>query len=99
MFRGRRAHEPFDRFVAALDLPPVAVLGEVPAPCIRHEHRILPMIGVFGVLFASVDQRRRMPLVVAEMQFSISLITVLSLLEEPFRLRFLTRLHPLWHHV
>jgi hypothetical protein len=36
IFRGSAGHESFNRFVAALDLPPVAALGEVATPSIRH---------------------------------------------------------------
>jgi len=57
------------------------------------------MIGVFGVLFPSVDQSRRVPLVVAEMQFSISLVPVCSPLEKTLGLGFLAGLHPFGHHV
>ena len=38
ILRRRRGHEPLYRPVAALDLPPVAVLPEETAPAIRHEH-------------------------------------------------------------
>ena len=40
-----------------------------------------------------------MPLVVAEMQFPICLVSVLVALEKSFRLRFLTCLYPLRHDV
>jgi len=49
------SHEPFDRPVATFDFPAVAVLRDVSAPPIRHEHRILPVIVVFRVLFPAVD--------------------------------------------
>ena len=63
ILRGGRSHEPFDRLVPAFDFPTVTVLREVSAPPIRHEHRILPVVVVFGFLFPAVDQRRLVPLV------------------------------------
>jgi hypothetical protein len=43
----------------------------VSAPAIRHEHRILPVIVVLGVFFPAVDQRRLVPLVLAQMELAV----------------------------
>jgi len=60
---------------------------------------VLPVVLVFRIFFPPVDQRRFVPLVIVEMQFSISLVAVLPPLEKGFDLRFLAGLHPLWNNV
>jgi len=71
MLRRCGGHKPLDRSVAALDLPPVPVLGEVTAPAIRHKHRVLPVVVVLGALFSPIDERRLVPLVLtSEIQLS-----------------------------
>ena len=99
MFRRRRGHESLDGLVTTLNLPAVAVLSKVPAPSIRHEHRVLPVIVVLGVLLPSVEQRRLVPLVLAKRELPVGFIPVLIPLEQAFGLGFLTCLHPPWHNV
>ena len=88
-------HDPFDRPIAVLDLPTIAVPREVPASPIRHEHRILPVIIVFRVLSLAVDHRRLVPLVLAEVELPAGLAAALTPLKQPLRLGFLAGLYPL----
>jgi hypothetical protein len=44
------SHESFDRPVATLDFPAVALLRELAAPPDSHEHRVLPVTVAFSVL-------------------------------------------------
>jgi hypothetical protein len=93
--RRRRDHEPLNRPIAALNLPAIAILAEESTATVGHEHRVLPVIIVFRVLFASVDQRRLVPLVLVEVELPVSFIPVLVTLEQPLGLSSLAGLHPL----
>ena len=81
ILRRRRGHESLDRPVAALDFPPIPVLSEKSAHGIGHKHRVLPVVVVLSVLFAPVDQRRLVPLVVPEKQLPVGFVSVLIAVE------------------
>jgi hypothetical protein len=57
------------------------------------------VVVVLSVLFAAVEQRRLMPLVVPEMQLPVGLVSSLVRSEQPLCLCFLAGLHPLRNDV
>jgi len=79
--------------MVALDLPAIAVLREVSAPAVRHKHRILPVIVMLSVLFPTVDRRRLVPFVLAEMELSVGLVPVLTPSDQSLGLGLLSGLH------
>jgi hypothetical protein len=83
-----------DAPIAAFELTAAGVLGEKTAPTVGHEHRVLPVIVVFWVLFAPVDQRRLVALVVPQIQPPVGLEAVLAAIQWPLW-RLLAGLHPL----
>ncbi len=97
--RGCRSHESLNRSVAALDFPAISIFTEEATTPVGHEYRVLPVIIMLGVLFASVDQRRLVPLVVSEMELAVCFVSVLTPLEQPFGLGFFAGLHPIRHDV
>ncbi len=53
---------------------------------------------MLSVLLTAVDQRRRVPFIVPEVEFPVGFVPILSALEESLRLGFLAGLHPLCAH-
>lgn len=93
------SHKPLYRPIATLYFPSVAIFSKERALRIRHEHRILLVIIMLGILLAAVNKRRQVPLVVPEMQPALGFIPVLATLEESLWLCLFAGLHTLWHDV